>query len=315
MKLCSPLLSTLLVPLVTISPLLGQLPAPGPAADSISTPALQLRVVEGVSSSAPGSGPSGKSITVEVTDEAGSRVANAAVVFRLPESGSTAAFQDGTYTAIVYTDAAGRARVSDIQWGNGPGPVALRITTAKGTLHAGLMLEQTITPAQIPTANAPARIAMNAPMPIQPQAAPKPQPLSDGAAVSGAMPRVTIEHLSSRRSAISHSVPPRAVGDYGSSEAPGETPKPIAAIDADTIDANVPLRHLGTAAEAGEAPGFSITSDRAAPSSHSKKKWLIALAVAAGAGAALAVMKEGKSGTTAASGVSIGAPTISVGHP
>ena len=313
MKFCSPLVSTLLVPLVTISPLLSQSPAPGATSDSISTPALQLRVVEDQKNASAEA--SGKGITVEVTDEAGSRVANAAVVFRLPEAGSTAVFRDGSYSAIVYTDVAGQARVSDIQWGNGPGPVAVRISATKGTLHAGLMLEQTINPASTAAANGSGQTKMAGPTPVQPQVSRTSQALAGPLAVSSATPRVTIEHLSSRHSVIPDSAPPRAPGEYDKSEASGETPKPIAAVDADSIDANVPLRHLGIASEGGEAPGFSITSDRAAQSGHSKKKWVIALAVAAGAGAALAVMKEGKSGTAASSVVSIGAPTISVGHP
>ncbi len=316
MKLWSPLLSTLLVPVMTISPLLAQMPAQGLASDPVSAPALQLRVVEKDGNSLSGSEASGKGVTVEVTDETGSRVANAAVVFRLPTSGSTAVFRDGTYTATIYTDVAGQARVSDIQWGSGAGPVPLRITASKGSLHAGLMFEQTITPALNTAGDNSAQASVSAPKHIQSQLSPNPQPAADAVAVGGGMPRVTIESLDAHRSAIAHSAPPRAVGEYDGPETPRSTPKPIAAVDADDIDANVPLRHLASSTETGEAPGFSITNDRAAPSGHSKKKWIIALAVAAaGAGAALAVMKEGKSGTTASSGISIGAPTISVGHP
>ena len=92
---------------------------------------------------------------------------------------------------------------------------------------------------------------------------------------------------------------------------------PAAVVDDDSPDANVPLRNtLGTGAAEGLAPSVSITSTGRSGASHSKTKWIIVgLAVAAGAGAAFALAHKGSSSSSSSSGVSIGAPTVSVGHP
>ena len=92
---------------------------------------------------------------------------------------------------------------------------------------------------------------------------------------------------------------------------------PAAVVDNDSPDANVPLRHaLTTGASEGLAPSVSVTSNGRSGASHGgKTKWIIILAAAAGAGAAFALIHKGSSSSSSSSGVSIGAPTVSVGHP
>jgi hypothetical protein len=88
----------------------------------------------------------------------------------------------------------------------------------------------------------------------------------------------------------------------------------------DLPDANVPIRHVfpGSARDDGEsgAPRVSISSTTGDGGSghHFKKKWLIVLAVAAGAGAGIAFAHIG-SGSGSSSGVTVGTPVVSVGHP
>ncbi len=85
----------------------------------------------------------------------------------------------------------------------------------------------------------------------------------------------------------------------------------------DSQDANVPARHsFGAASALTEVPDVSITSSGAASHGHSKTKWIAVLAIAAGTGAALAFVHKGNtSSSSSSSGISIGSPSISVGHP
>lgn len=69
-------------------------------------------------------------------------------------------------------------------------------------------------------------------------------------------------------------------------------------------------------------PRVSVTTAPKDEKLHSggSKKWILIALLAAGAGAGVAVMTKGKSGsssssTTTSSGVSIGAPTVTVGNP
>lgn len=78
-----------------------------------------------------------RGVTVQVTDETGKPVDNAAVSFRLPDDGPTGAFSSGTRTEIVPTGADGRANVWGMQWNRVTGPLEIRITAAKGQARAG----------------------------------------------------------------------------------------------------------------------------------------------------------------------------------
>ena len=78
-------------------------------------------------------------------------------------------------------------------------------------------------------------------------------------------------------------------------------------------------KQAGPAPVSGSEPGVLITG--AGQRSHSgSKKWIILAAIAAGAaGGAVYMLSRGKSSSSASaassSGVSIGAPTISIGAP
>jgi hypothetical protein len=191
-----------------------------------------------------------KGFVVEVTDATGATVPEAAVAFRLAESGPTGTFADGSHAAVAYTDAAGRARMPGILWGNSAGAAELRITAAKGSAHAGLLLQQALTSTGVPLVQ-PGTLKTSAP-----------SPAIVVTARSGASTPVT----------------------------PAAAPKVEPAV---TI----------TNASPGHAP-------------HSNKKWLIIalVAVGAGAGAAFAFKGKGSPSTPSTPGLSIGSPTISVGH-
>jgi hypothetical protein len=108
---------------------------------------------------------------------------------------------------------------------------------------------------------------------------------------------------------------------------PTTTPLPLAPpIDTQLLAKAIPPGQLATAASPVDArpalqnpePAVSVTSASPGESKHSSRtKWIILAAVAAaGAGAGVAMMgkKSGASNPTAP-GISIGPPSVSVGHP
>ncbi len=278
MRFLSPILAIVLTPLLAVLPMSGQIPAAP----------LEMHVIaNGDGATALAGTRLAQPLAVEVRDNAGTPVANAAVIFRLPDSGPSGTFADGTRASVVYTDAAGRASAADIQWGNAPGAVAMRITAAKGDGHAGVLYTETLTGAVA--------------------AAPKPLPMSQAPAKPGvlassgaAIPEVTIERVGS--------------GAHQAHPAVAEV-----AEDDDSPDANIPIRHtLGGQTADADAAGVSVTRVGAGEASvsggHHLKRWiLVAAVVAAGAGAGLALVRKGSGSTS--SGITIGNPTISVGHP
>ncbi len=226
----------------------------------------------------------GSSVAVDVSDQNAHPVANAAVVFRLPEGSPQATFADGSSSAVAYSDPNGRAQVEGIHWGavNHPGPVTIKVTAVKGTDHAGLLSE--LNPPVIAAPHSQFRASVEKETPRQ------------------ALPVAPVTNISSHGAAAGRPVPGAL---------------PVVADD-ESPDVNVPIRHtLATGADEGLAPSVSITSAGRSSASGSKKKWLIVLGVAAaGAGVALALTHNGSSSSsTSSSGVSIGAPTVSVGHP
>ncbi len=296
MRFVSPLVSVLLASLLVNAPLTAQV-SPSP---DLTSPSLQLRLLDAEPGSAP-AGSVGKSLRVAVTDAAGLPVQNAAVVFRTPESGPSATFKDGTHAEVAYTDANGEAHMGPIQWGIAPGVLPFRITAAKDIRHAGLLLEQTITAAPAP-APVPSQALTVSASAVQNDSASTPKVSST--ATRKSIPSVVVEHRNS--SALS--------AEPGTLAAAGPTTP-----DLDSPDANIPVRNFsGTGgAGIGEAPGVSVLSSGAASSGHHKAKWIILIGAAAGAGAALAFVHKGRSSSTssAASGIIIGSPSISVGHP
>jgi hypothetical protein len=136
------LISIILTPLVTLTPVLAQSPE--------TAPSLELRVLE---SSAP------DHLAVAVTDAAGQRVSDATVVLRLPTG---AFFSNASESATAQTDANGVAEFQGIQWGPGG---TVRLTASKGSAHAGLLIEKP------PVSNAPAATQPVAAPPVAPEPA------------------------------------------------------------------------------------------------------------------------------------------------
>lgn len=290
MKLSSPLLSILLASLLALEPMMAQSVAlPGPTGE-----ALQIKIADANTSAGL------RGLTVVVTDTTGAPVSDAAVIFRLPDNGSPARFADGTFAAVTYTGADGKARAGEIRGGDASGPISLRITAVKGTAHAGLLFEPTPAPAaavapvaalQTVTVAPPAPVQIPQPQSVPVVAAQQPVSISRPPAVPGSLPAVSVvnsKDTDSNREA-----------------------------DEDSPDTNVPARHsLGASSLLEQSPEVAISSSGGASGSHSKTKWIAAIAIAAGAGAALAFVHKGSSSSSASSsGVSIGSPTISVGHP
>ncbi|MBC8164945.1 MAG: hypothetical protein H7Y20_03610 [Bryobacteraceae bacterium] len=81
-------------------------------------------------------------MTVEITDETGKPVDNAAVSFRLPEEGPGGTFVRGLRTEIVITTPDGRASVRELITGRTPGPFQIRVTAVKDAVRAGTVVDQ-----------------------------------------------------------------------------------------------------------------------------------------------------------------------------
>src|SRR5690242_10950748 len=141
MKFFTPFCSLLLTPLLVVLPIRAEAPVTiGPPADVVLGPALQIQLVDSSANPAPVPSRSNGGFTVAITDPAGSPVADAVVAVRLPDSGATGSFADGTHAAVAYTDHSGRAHIDRLVWGDQTGTAAVRITATKGTAHAGMLL-------------------------------------------------------------------------------------------------------------------------------------------------------------------------------
>jgi hypothetical protein len=297
MRHLSPLLSIFLIPLLVTGPAWTQTASlPGSPVSSLEIRPLSLQ---------------SKEAAVLVTDSNGKPVSNAAVVFRLSEDATSGKFADGSYAFVAYSDESGKAVSSVIQTA-GSAATPLRVTAAKGSAHAGaLFAYQPVSSQPVIAAAPPAapKITISTPTitPVKQEiaiarpAAPVAEP--DAEIERPAAPRVSIQNFGGK----SHpSAPGRLAAN---SEA---LPRPVATEN--DPNENVPLRSSFGSSSSMDSPGVSITSSSMAPTGgHSKAKWLTIIAVAAGAGAALAFAHPGGGG--AASGVSVGAPTVSVGHP
>jgi hypothetical protein len=106
--------------------------------DAQSDPAILLiHIVEGEGAVYPIGSRATRGVTVQVTDETGKPVDNAAVVFRLPQDGPSGTFSSGMQTEVVPTGVDGHANVWGMQWNRVTGPLEVRITAAKGQARAG----------------------------------------------------------------------------------------------------------------------------------------------------------------------------------
>lgn len=272
--------SLVLTPLLVVGPLFAQTPGSLAVPGTPGSAALQIHVMEGDGATiAPGSH-SNKGFNVQVTDGAGAPVSDAAVVFRLPDGPTTGTFADGTHSMVAYTDGTGNAHVSGIQWSSTPGPLTVRVTATRGTSHAGTLIEETLANAMPVAAAAPVTSRPMAPAVIAPRA----EALArDIAPPAPAAPRVQV------------------LNDVEPSSAANRTPRTFAPV----------LR------ESGSEPTVSIVTDPHQKSHYSdggsRKKWIIISVAVAAAGAGAFFAMHNMDGSSAAN-VSIGAPTINIGH-
>ena len=292
MNFLSNTISVVLVPLLVASPVWAQAPAskplvPGRVAPK-TTGQLQLRLVDSDGSRVVANTRTAKGIAVQVTDADGAPVSDAAVAFRFSESGASASFADGSHSAVAYTDAGGNAHIANFQWNGIAGTAALRITANKANSHAGLLIEQNlVSGSPVPGVVAP---PVSVPSSVPSNEAEAAIPETDAVATTPASIATTL--------AAHPSVP-----------AP-----------------TIPSEYIGNPyhpARLGLAPAISISNTGGRDEeyhSSSRKKWII-LGIAAGAGIGIAfALMNAKSATSAtgaaaSSGVSVGTPTISIGHP
>jgi hypothetical protein len=100
-------------------------------------PGLRIRILEGEGDTYALGSRATRGITVQVTAETGEPVSEAAVTFRLPDSGPGGTFASGGRTEVIVTGPDGRVTVWGMQWNRVPGPFEVRITAAKGEARAG----------------------------------------------------------------------------------------------------------------------------------------------------------------------------------
>lgn len=275
-----------LIPSLVVSPIWAQ-SVSSPSDPNSQASNIQLRVIQ------ESNGVPAKALTVQVRDESGRPVQDAAVAFRLPDTALSGTFADGTQSAVAYTDASGTAHVDGIRWIASSGSVPVRITASKGNSHAGLLFEEKLSESVAPPSIPVVRAEETSVRPAQPSFAPA-LPVPGVAAVE-----------QSKASVVS---------------APGElaglapAARPSVSISNFSKSSSASANSLRSNAE----PSVSISSSPEGYSNHSSlKKWLIwsAVAVAAGAGAGLAFSgKSSSSAATSSSTSTIGTPTINIGH-
>jgi hypothetical protein len=109
----------------------------GQTSTPIAPAVLTIRVVQD-SGPVHAMGSRGASVlTVEVIDDAGKPVENAAVSFRLPTSGPGGVFSNGLTTEVAITGRDGRAALSGVRFNKTAGPFDIRVTAVKGQTRAG----------------------------------------------------------------------------------------------------------------------------------------------------------------------------------
>ncbi len=278
-------LAVLLAGLTAVNPVWAQAKASDRQSTADPQPALRVRVVDDPGPPLPNS-TSLKGYAIQVTDSSGAPIADAAVALRLPDEGATGHFGEGLRAWVAYTDPAGLARFPVIQWEGSVGLAELRVTAAKGTTHAGLLVQQQV-------------------------GAEKPAGLVLPAVAAAKVPKATLPPAP--EIVVETPQPSPALADT----LPMPTSKSGATIPKDgghtlTPDSTATAQTHASAPE----PQVSITSSGTGAGHGGRKKWLIIAAVGAAAGVGAVLALKGHSGTaaTSSSSVSIGAPTISVSH-
>jgi hypothetical protein len=271
-------------------------------AQPVRPPQIQLRIVVGDNAACEIESLQTKKLVVEVMDEAGIPVSGAAVTFRLPEEGATGLFPGGNRSAVVDTSAQGQAVAPDIRWGGSPGTVSIRITAVKGSAHAGILAPQQLTARSTPAAGA---TVPAGPVPAQRSVT----TASQASATSTATATVT-------KAASSPLPVPVPITSQVTIMTQPEKSQPDPIARASIRPSPLPT---AAAAKAAEPPTVAISGAPPGHGSSGKTKWILLGIAAAGAvaGVAFAMGNNKSSNTTTAppSGATIGAPSISIGHP
>lgn len=288
----TPGIPLILIPCLIVSPVWAQSVQAVSGFNSQAS-SLEIRVVEESKVVSPSGFVPAKRLTVQVSDESGRPVSDAAVAFRLPDTSLSGTFADGTQAAVAYTDASGVAHVDGIRWIATSGSVPVRITATKGNSHAGLLFEEKISETPASTGAVPANRAEEA---------------SAHPAVPLNMPAVPAPGVAAPEA-------PRASAVSAPAEVAAVVPavRPSVSISNFSKSSSGNVNSLRSAAE----PSVSISNSPGGYSNHSgMKKWLIWTAVAAaGAGAAFAFSgRSSANSTTSSSSSTIGTPTINIGH-
>jgi hypothetical protein len=286
-------ITAFLCTVLVVSPIYGQAQSPNLNVPTPPPDALQIRVLNAEQVQAGFNAGAKQQLRVEVTDPAGTGVANAAVTCRLPDSGPTGTFSDGSHAAVAYTDSSGQATIDAVQWGEVPGKIAVRLTATKGAVHTGILLDTTLQANGVRAEPAVNTDLVAAPIATTAVFVPAKREEAGPAIVSSqpiAIPSVSVTKPGSA-GVPQPGVPAKAAANNPSPD----KLKPNAADPAITV----------TRTSAADAPH----------SSHAKWYVLALVAVAAGAGAGFAM--KGKSSTatnTPTASISIGTPSVSVGH-
>jgi hypothetical protein len=299
--------SIILIPALVMAPLWAQTPITDVAKTGAAPDVLQIRVLDveslqtGVHSGAK------QSFGIEVTDAGGATVANAAVTCRLPDSGPTGTFGDGSHAAVAYTDGQGRASIDGIQWSEGAGAVTIRLTATKGTAHTGILLETNLTAAPVKTATVtPVAKVQQVIAPVNQAQPASTQPVAAQPVIAQASPAQPII-----------AQPTVSVTKPSPGKQPGQVAQ-AAKADPSSIPDPGPNRLTPATTPTPADPPVSVTRTSAADAPHSSRaKWYVLALVAVGAGAGAAFAMKGKSTSTSSNSasLSIGNPSISVGHP
>ena len=274
--------AVLLAALTAVNPVWAQTKQSDRQSETGPQPALRVSVVDDPGPTLPNS-TSLKGYAIQVTDSSGAPIADAAVALRLPEEGATGHFGEGLRAWVAYTNAAGLVRFPVIEWEGSVGLAELRLTAAKGTAHAGLLIPQQVGAEKPPGIVVPAIATAKVPKVALPPA-----------------PEMAVE-TPQTSPALADTLPMPT----SKSGASGPALKPDLAATAQTH------------ALAPE-PQVSITGSGTGAGHGGRKKWLIIAAVgaAAGVGAALAFKGRVNAAKASSSGVTIGTPTYptSVSH-
>ena len=260
---------------------------------------LHIKIVSG-DGAQHAAGSHAKPLTVEVTDATGRPVAGARVSFQVPEDGPGGLFSNGLRTDIAITDSNGRATEHGLQLNRVAGSFAIRITAAKDQQRAGTIARQSTGSAEAVTESADRK----APAPVSKEPAPASQ---QPAPQRPATPPPTI------------TMPETTAGPVkiATQQAPTPTIKPAPELSHGVPTIIVTQKSSKSITEVGaDSPHKS----------HKKLIW-IGLLAAGGAGAFFAEKSLGAGAgqhaesTGAAtsvglsSGITIGAPTITIGKP